>query len=45
MYASDQDCIKFLADETVKTKLASAKKLSAVNAKVTCSITRHLAEK
>ncbi|KAJ7935156.1 class I glutamine amidotransferase-like protein [Mycena leptocephala] len=33
MYASDQDCIKFLADETVKTKLASAKKLSAVNAK------------
>lgn len=33
-FENDQDCVKFLADETAKTKLASAKKLSAVSAKV-----------
>ncbi|KAJ6515946.1 ThiJ/PfpI [Mycena sanguinolenta] len=33
MFESDPECVKFLADETVKSKLASAKKLSEVNAK------------
>jgi hypothetical protein len=33
MFAKDEGCIKFLADETVKGKLASAKKLSDVSAK------------
>lgn len=33
MFASDAECTKFLADETVKSKLASAKKLSEVNSK------------
>ncbi|KAJ7937104.1 ThiJ/PfpI [Mycena leptocephala] len=33
MFASDAECTKFLADETVKGKLASAKKLSEVNSK------------
>ncbi|KAJ7496865.1 ThiJ/PfpI [Mycena latifolia] len=33
LFASDEGCIKFLADETVKSKLASAKSLSAVSAK------------
>ncbi|KAJ6599119.1 class I glutamine amidotransferase-like protein, partial [Mycena vulgaris] len=33
MFAEDEECIKFLADETVKSKLATAKKLSDVSAK------------
>ncbi|KAF7301314.1 DJ-1 protein-PfpI domain-containing protein [Mycena indigotica] len=33
MFASDAESTKFLGDETVKSKLASAKKLSDVNAK------------
>src|ERR1700761_2840172 len=33
-FKSDEECIKFLADETVKSKLATAKKISAVSAKV-----------
>ncbi|KAK7061673.1 ThiJ/PfpI [Favolaschia claudopus] len=33
MFASDPECTKFLEDETVKSKLASAKKLSDVNSK------------
>ncbi|KAJ6451322.1 ThiJ/PfpI [Mycena sanguinolenta] len=33
MFESDPECVKFLADETVKRKLAAAKKLSEVNAK------------
>jgi len=32
-FASDEECTKFLADETVKSKFASAKKLSDVSAK------------
>ncbi|KAJ7169131.1 ThiJ/PfpI [Mycena crocata] len=31
LFESDEKCVKFLADETVKAKLANAKKLSAVN--------------
>jgi hypothetical protein len=34
MYEKDQESVKFLADETVKAKLANAKKLSEVSAKV-----------
>ncbi|KAF8212716.1 class I glutamine amidotransferase-like protein [Mycena galopus ATCC 62051] len=33
MFEADAECIKFLADETVKSKLASAKKLSEVSSK------------
>jgi putative intracellular protease/amidase len=46
MFESDAESIKFLADETVKTKLANAKKLSAVSAKVTNSLScsRHWRE-
>jgi hypothetical protein len=33
MFEKDEGCIKFLADETVKSKLASAKKLSEVSSK------------
>ncbi|KAF7351275.1 ThiJ/PfpI [Mycena sanguinolenta] len=33
LFESDPECIKFLADETVKSKLASAKKLSEINSK------------
>ncbi|KAF7352839.1 putative chaperone protein HSP31 [Mycena venus] len=33
MFESDPECTKFLADETVKSKLASAKKLSEVSSK------------
>ncbi|KAJ7810801.1 class I glutamine amidotransferase-like protein [Mycena olivaceomarginata] len=33
MYEKDQESVKFLADETVKAKLANAKKLSEVSAK------------
>ncbi|KAJ7095332.1 ThiJ/PfpI [Mycena belliarum] len=33
MFASDEECTKFLADETVKSKFAAAKKLSDVSAK------------
>ncbi|KAJ7498977.1 ThiJ/PfpI [Mycena latifolia] len=33
MFASDEECIKFQADETVKSKFAAAKKLSDVSAK------------
>ncbi|KAJ6487872.1 ThiJ/PfpI [Mycena sanguinolenta] len=33
LFESDPGCVKFLADETVKSKLASAKKLSEVNSK------------
>ncbi|KAJ7744495.1 ThiJ/PfpI [Mycena maculata] len=33
MFAEDAECTKFLADETVKSKLADAKKLSAVSVK------------
>ncbi|KAJ7777545.1 ThiJ/PfpI [Mycena maculata] len=32
-YATDEECTKFLADETVKSKFATAKKLSEVSAK------------
>ncbi|KAF8216151.1 ThiJ/PfpI [Mycena galopus ATCC 62051] len=35
-FASDAECIKFLADETVKSKLAEAKKLSEVSSKGGC---------
>jgi hypothetical protein len=34
MFENDAESIKFLADENVKAKLANAKKLSAVSAKV-----------
>ncbi|KAJ6520943.1 ThiJ/PfpI [Mycena capillaripes] len=33
MFESDEECTKFLADETVKSKLASAKPLSEVSSK------------
>ncbi|KAJ7507742.1 ThiJ/PfpI [Mycena galericulata] len=31
MFAEDAECVKFLADETVKSKLANAKKLSEIS--------------